>query len=180
MWFITGWRWPFGKNSVLYSLGGGPGWHGGHQSPLPPLQLLHEERVSVSLSLSQGSSPVSFFIKNWIMAAWQHENTLDRDNPWPSPSLWRMHIHIYMYSYSSEKYLSCSVYEESSHIGQMVFLFFHQWDGVLGLWSYKRDDHDDAKGEETKESLSKNTRCSARLTFKNPLRFWFKPTVFWF
>lgn len=45
------------------------------------------------------------------------------------------------------------------------------WDGVLGLWSYKRDDHDDAKGEETKESLSKNTRCSARLTFKNPLRF---------
>ena len=47
--------------------------------------------------------------------------------------------------------------------------FFHQWDGVLGLWSYKRDDYDDADAKETKESLSKNTRCSARMTIKNRL-----------
>ena len=179
MWFITGWWWPFGKNSVLYSLGGNQAGMvvTNHPSHLYSYCMRNEFQ---SLSAWVKGPPVSSFIKNWIMAAWQHENTLDRDNPWPSPSLWRdaySYIYIFIFKWKTSFLFSLRRKQPYWPNG---FLFFHQWDGVLGLWSYKRDDHVDAKGEETKESLSKNTRCSARLTFKNPLRFWFKPTVFWF
>lgn len=48
------------------------------------------------------------------------------------------------------------------------------WDGVLGSWSYKRkddeDDDDDGLAKH-KETLPKNTRRSARISFRNVLSF---------
>lgn len=74
MWFITGWRGPFGKNSVLYSLGGTrPAWWSPITSPTSTVNAW-----GTSFSLSQPESRVfsSFLLYQKLnrgsMTAWEN------------------------------------------------------------------------------------------------------------